>query len=235
MKEFNSYICEPFQFSDLALKFSIFFKDLNKMVFSKYLNKMQQIEVLLINFLDDEENSGQKSPIFNINFFEGLSSEGKKCRLKEILHLILQMANHHHRSTDFYPKIFTILAYFKDEIKQSYSNYEIFRIFSENKRILSFLFKERILNFDEQFVELFKDKSYQFYLIPDIIVDENDKSDKCSLFEINREKGENESVICQIIRRDSVEEFKEFVDKEKISISKTKIESSIFENEFFFD
>ncbi|KAK8884540.1 hypothetical protein M9Y10_043654 [Tritrichomonas musculus] len=198
-----------------------------------YLLKMQRIEEILIDFLDNERNEEKDSHVLNFNYFEGLNFKDKKYRLKEILHLIVQISNNHHRSPDFYLKICTVINYFKEDIKQSFSNYEIFTIFSRNKRILSFLFKERILTNASQFVEHFKDESYQFYFAPEIASIENRNQ---KLFEYNRNLGENESLICQIIRRDSVEEFHSYVSVNNISLFETKIQPSIFEtNEFLID
>ena len=109
------------------------------MEYKAYIEKMRQIQKNMILFLDDEE---QESIFFQINFYEGLNDdEEKKYRLKEILHLILHIANNHHRSSNFYKKIDTILNHFKEDMIKNFSSYELFNIFSTNKRVILHLFK----------------------------------------------------------------------------------------------
>lgn len=200
------------------------------MEYKAYIEKMRQIQKNMILFLDDEE---QESIFFQINFYEGLNDdEEKKYRLKEILHLILHIANNHHRSSNFYKKIDTILNHFKEDMIKNFSSYELFNIFSTNKRVILHLIKEKIIQFDSRFLKIFlKSEKDYFYFLPEISKSpiENDSEH----FQLNRKNGENESQICEIIRKDSLEEFINFVEQQNISLIDTKIEPTIFETNLF--
>lgn len=80
--------------------------------------------------------------------------------LTEFLNLIACMLNHHHRDSIFIKKIEQILEYIKNEIKQTYSNIEIFKIFIKNKLILLYLIEHQFIQIDKQIVKyLNKNKS----------------------------------------------------------------------------
>ena len=51
-------------------------------------------------------------------------------------------------------------------------------------------------------------------------------------FEEKRQKGENDSYLCELIRTDSIEDFISYVNQKNISLS-SKIKSSIFETNSF--
>ena len=78
-----------------------------------------------------------------ISFFENQKISENKNELKLILHTLVKIANNHNRSNNLIEKINQIISYLS--IEKYFSNREIFDIFSKNKLILLFLFKNDLL------------------------------------------------------------------------------------------
>ena len=81
-------------------------------------------------------------------------------------------------------------------------------------------------------------KNYSFYFFPEIkqFLDEHQREEieekikpYIENFEINRHNGENESYICELIRKDLVEEFIIYVNRTNLQIT-SQINESIFES-----
>lgn len=175
---------------------------------------------------------------------------------KIILTLILKIFNNHRRTPTFFNKFEQILLKIKNEIKQSLLNSEIFQIFSNNKRLLLFLFKENIIIPDDSIYQIlsekkFRRKNYLIYLFnefklffDDELLSQTKEKIKVSLnldvddeifyqkFEKCRIEGENNGLICEHIRNDSIEEFIINHEKTNFSLSST-VNSSIFETNTF--
>ena len=230
------------------------FKDSFKMPESddikKYLEEYKNIQDTLLDFLENEQNI-QK----NIQNLDQLLKNKKirdyKYELRLFLHFLLEVANNHFHEPNFFKKIDQVLLFFKAEFKKYFSNSEIFNIFESNKRILLFLIEQKIITFDEFFVQQIIDKyllkNYQHYFAPEIkqLINEkldilNDPYISQKLIKVKNEElpdnfyefrneGENESFICKLIREDSVEDFIAFIAKNNISPN-TKIKPSIYES-----
>ena len=106
----------------------------------------------------------------------------KSQELKEFLRIIIKISSNHHRYSDFFIKIEQIINVFKDNIKQTYSNSEIFNLFKTNKLILFFLLKNDIFTVDKQICDQILDESksdenYCFFFFPEIkpLLDEETK------------------------------------------------------------
>ena len=122
---------------------------------------------------------------------------------------------------------------YKDEIKQTYSNIELFQLFMKQKAILLFLLQEEILAIDQPIASLMNKYKYDsfhypLFYFPEIKPFEHkrrlhdlQKEVPENLEEI-RKIGENDSELCKIIRKDSVEEFIAY-----INITKTKLDEKI--------
>ena len=76
------------------------------------------------------------------DIFEDLKIGDNKHEFRLVLHFISSISENHFREPAFFDKIERSLRYFKDDIKNYYSNLEIFNIFSQNKRIILFFIKE---------------------------------------------------------------------------------------------
>ena len=115
--------------------------------------------------------------------------------------------------------------------------------FSENKRILLFLIETKIITIDEEIYNLMQkidfDKiRYCHFFYPQIksfIKDETIKNELLQYdfnifddFEQKQKNGENESIICSLIRNDLVEDFIRYITQNNISLL-SRINPSLFE------
>ena len=196
-----------------------------------YLETMKKIQDNLLEFLengDDSENSLQQFT----NFLTDQHIQNDK--LKEFLNLISKISMNHQRTTYFIKKIENILTFLKNDIKSKLSNTSLFNVFQDNKRILLFLIKNEFLNLDEYiYNQLIRKDDYIDYFQPELIIYKTKKSYVNSIFEENREKGENNDYLCELIRNDSIDEFITHINKTNISLKKAKIELSSFETNLF--
>ncbi len=77
----------------------------------------------------------------------------------------------------FISKIKKIIAFLKNEIKQTFSNIEIFNIFKNSKIILLFLIKENIITIDETIAEIMmKKEKYKQMKYPEYFYNESRNS-----------------------------------------------------------
>ena len=197
------------------------------MELQKCIKAWRNVYKCLISFVENEEDIdfGIKFEIFDkdFNFFE---ESGNHEDLKSLLHLILKIANNHHRTPQFNNKIEKILLYFFTKIKQTLSNSEIFQLFKNNKKILLFLFRNKIITVNKEISDFILVKfTYRHFFYPEIknFISENERkiteeellaldSNILINFDEKRTIGENDSYICQLIRQDSIEEFVSFVN-----------------------
>lgn len=225
-----------------------------------YLDKMKKIQNNILYFLNDENNIEENFQNI-INSCDAHNIHDDEYSLKSILHLIMNITNNHYHMHDFFNKIERILIFFKNDIKSKFQNWEIFNIFKSNKRIILFLLEEKIMVIDEYLINaitkesktnkylksnylqyfspeihaFIKEKSSikcgQIYLIPNELIKEIQK-DLPENFYINRKTGENNSLICKLIREDDIDDFIKFFNKNGISV-KAIIEPSIYETNLF--
>ena len=225
--------------------------------FDAYIEKMGKAQNNLLEFLGDEKNSEENFQNL-INFLIGFKVQKNQRDLKEFLHLLYNILDNHQRSPNFFPKIDRILQYIKEDIKKYFDNSEIFNIFKNNKRILLFLYEEKIIEFDEYVIKKFmlNDKyekcEYISYFLPEIkeylakeetkinkkmikiIQDKTQSAKNPKDFNEKRKVGENGYKICRIIQKDDINEFIEFIQQQKISFNKT-INYSVFEANSFLN
>ncbi|KAK8852778.1 hypothetical protein M9Y10_017768 [Tritrichomonas musculus] len=205
--------------------------------FQVYLEQMAKIEESFLDFLDPEVSNEDKFS----KFFK-LIKDSKICddlyKFHTILQIIAKIGDNHHRDPNFFNKIFRILRQFKANIKNLFSNSEIFNIFKSNKRILLFLIEEQVLTFDEPIInkitttEKFINANYPQYFQPEI---EKLKELPENFYELRR-KGENELPVCKLIQEDLVKEFIVHVNQSNIKTNDFVIDSSIYEtNSFLID
>ena len=221
------------------------------MVLEETLAKFVEIQSNILDFIDNEESIENSFHDLRIFFNDQKISENKYY-LELLFHLITSISKNHHRGPLFFSKIEEILNFFKDDIKNNFSNSEIFNIFKSSKRILLSLIEANIFTFDEYTITKMKkyhEAKYFEYFAPEIkpFITENwfikDQELNKLIEEINKElpsdfdelrkEGENESLICQFIRKDSVEEFIQYVNKTNTSL-KSRIGLSTYETNSYF-
>ena len=207
---------------------------------------MKRVQNGLLDFIlsesDNQEDFNDLEKLFN-----NLKIQSNIHKLKSTLCIIAKISNNHHRFPNFFEKIELIINLLSKDMTQYLSNYEIFHIFKGNKRILLFLFESKIISFDEQvFNKIMSAKyvkfNYHQYFSPEIteFVSNVEISKKhqeilmdipnkfTSDFYENRKKGENENLICQLIRKDDIEQFIIKYNENCFKLD-ALIENSIFE------
>lgn len=102
------------------------------------LEIMQNIQKNILIFIENESNAEENFQNLQIIFEEQKIRENKYF-LNSLLHLITKIADNHYRCSNFFDKLTKLLLIFKDNIKQDFSNSQIFNIFKSNKRFLLFL------------------------------------------------------------------------------------------------
>ena len=193
----------------------------------KYIKDMKNIQENLLIYIENDANTEEKFQNLN-TILDNLKIRENQHELKSLLHMILKIANNHHRGPDFFTKIERLITIFKDEMTKNFSNSEIFTIFKTNKRILLFLIEDGILILDNYVAKKFLSNQYiknkyPQYFFPELkpFIDEKwikktklkkmmnidwvkgmNKELPDNFYE-NRKIGENESYICKLIRKDS--------------------------------
>ncbi|KAK8883532.1 hypothetical protein M9Y10_042626 [Tritrichomonas musculus] len=213
----------------------------------QYMDKMREIQRLIIEFIENDEISNEN---FNdlIDYFNKQNIKDNKHELKSLLHLISKIADNHQRAHDFFSKIEQIIKLFHKEINKYFSNFCVFNIFKNNKRILLFLLREKIIIPEKSIFliisnDKYKERFYPQYFYPEFkyyfdrnlaeeVKSEISKIDPI-VYNQMRENGENDSYICQLIQKDLVEEFVTYVNQTNLSLSDTIIKPSIFETNLF--
>lgn len=212
------------------------------MEIENYIDKMKDFQETLLEFIDNDIDDITEFS----NIIDFIASQKSRDEIRSILELIANISKHHQRLPTFFTKIKQVLLQIKDEIQNFFLNYEIFRIFQGNKRLLLLLIEEEIMKPDKLIAEAIqKDKylarDYHSYFYPEmnsfydrkfkkkvlsetIELQEND-IDK---FNEKRRIGENDYYLYELIRNDSIDEFIQYVNRCNISI-KNKIRWSLFE------
>ena len=219
----------------------------NLMNFEQYIHYSELIESSLILFLQNQNDTEEHYQNL-IQIFEDHKIAENPDYLKEVLLMIISFSNDFHRFLNFFDKIEKIILFFRQRILEFWSNIEIFHIFKSNKRILLFLFNKNILILDQQILNIFCDakfieQKYLPYFYPEINtmiksnLDIEDEIIECidyqkKFFLEKRQIGENDTLLCEFIRKDNIEEFIDFINKEDIPLS-SKIMTSIFETNSF--
>ena len=218
----------------------------------KYINEKKELYTTLMEFLEQEDDSDQSFKNL-INLIHQQKLEESREKLEEFLILITNVANNHHREKSLFKKLFQIIQQYESQIKQTYSNFEIYNIFESNKMIVLFLFEREIITIDAIIYDKMCSKyegngnCYSHFFYPEIkkfLGDEKAKNIGEELLSINsnifdhfdekRHEGENDSFICSLIRSDSIEKFIEYVHQKNISL-KSEVKSSIFETNSFLN
>ena len=250
---FTNCICFNRLFSKMSLSY-FFFQSKEKMSIQEYLEEIQKVQSILLEFLEDEANVEENYQDLCDILKKVIIHDKNKLRL--FLHLISSISKNHYDGQDLINRIFQIIEYLEEPIKKYLSNSEIFNSFKNNKRILLFLIDKKMIVFNEEIIRKiiqpkYLEANYHQYFQPEIKPFMNEKwfpkSNKNNSsnewikeiehelpenFEELRKSGKNESYICSLIRNDSVEEFIIHVNRNNISLNSI-IRSSIYETNSF--
>lgn len=218
-----------------------------KMNFRDLITQKKEIYEKTLTFIDNEEyNEEQYNDL--INHFNKSNLPQKKYEFREYLYFLSNIEKCHKRDTEFYTKIKQILQYFLGDMKQQFSNLEIFTIFQKSKLLILFLLENKVIFFDKFTIKLICDNypgERYLYFAPELESNMDNKAKQLLQKDLQKQEdnfmtklyqkrllGENDSHICQLIRDDSVEEFISYVNRTNISLS-SKIIPSIFETHQF--
>ena len=216
----------------------------------EYFDTMKDIQENILNFLEEKDNSEEIFIILESKFNDKKIKD-HLYELLSLLHLISKIGNNHHRFPNFFSKIERILLIFKEDIKKYFPNSEIFNIFKNNKRILLFLIEQQIIVFDEYIAkritntEKYINAKYPLYFQSEIQPFINEKwfpkinewaeeikKELPENFHAKRKEGENDNQICELIRKDMITEFADYVTRNGVSLRAT-IQPSIYETNSF--
>lgn len=205
----------------------------------QYLSRIKNIHISFLEFLNKENYQANDIQDF-LKIFNESKIRLEKNGLKLFIHLLTQISNYHHQNSYFFKKITDIINNIKPEIKKFYSDYEIYQLFKSNKRIILHLYEEKII-FPQKIsgdgiVDLFFYPELKQYLGEKYIKNiENDHLKlKSENFNQLRKNGVNELEICEIIRRDSIDEFIIYINQNNTDL-RLKIATSLFETNAFLN
>lgn len=217
----------------------------------EYLEKIREIQSKFIELIENQYEDKTECEIF-VNFIQSQGICQNLMELKLFLHMLVKIADNHHRTNGFFEKIDRIISLLKEEIQKKLTNSQIFDIFKNNKRILLNLFKEKIIQPNEEISSIITTGKYLQFFYPEYFYVEfknfyskeiiekvenaqinNERlidfiSEKPDLYEKMREDGENDDLICQIIRKDSINEFISYHNQSGCLFT-SNLDESIFE------
>ena len=213
------------------------------MEFGDLISQKKEIYETILEYIDKGDH---KELIENLEKFH---IHEDRNQFIVFLRLISKISKNHHRDTLFFDKFEQIFLFFSIQIKEIFSNFEIFKIFKNNPRILLLLIKHNILILDKSLIStlLQHNNNYRYYFYSEIksVIDTEQSQEieqellavNSNIFDSFDEKcklGENHSYICSLIRNDNVKEFVSYVNQKCINLRTRKIKHSIFETNPFF-
>ena len=217
------------------------------MEFIEYFDQQRDFNDLVLTFIEEEEDDDEY--FFDLsNFIKKQNFMMNEKLLHEFIEILINIINNCHRYPDFFGKIIKIVQLLIKDMQQYYSNEELFKIFSSNKRILLSLIENKVILLDKRIISILTNSRdmfgclYRRYFpnelepfltiyIKNALKFELKNRGFNSIgkdFEEKRLKGENESYICTLIREDSAEEFISYANRSNISLS-MKIKPTILE------
>ena len=115
------------------------------------IEEMKKIQTNLLTFIESDDELETSFDDLK-TFFEDIKFRKNPNSIKSILQLIYKIAKNHQRKSNFYDKIKSVFLFFEEDIKNTFSNYELFLIFKNSKLILLILFENKILLPDEDII-----------------------------------------------------------------------------------
>ena len=141
--------------------------DKNNEKLQKYIEEMKEIQEKLLSFINSTNDDNEAYDPFEDlkDILAKQKIQRKHQKLKSFLKLILNICNNHYRSPEFFRKVEQVLKFLllKQKFKQKR---ETFDIFASNKRILLFLFNEKIIKLDDDISQVMILSVY-VYLFPE--------------------------------------------------------------------
>lgn len=204
------------------------------MTVKAYLDNIKMMQKAILDYIEDEPNS-EPNFLSLTNIFRNMKISSNKNDLKLLFRLIVKISNNHYRPTTFFAHIEKILEIFQNEIKKYFTNYQIFQLFKSNKRLLLYLIEAKLLIINSDIAQIMLTDKYLQAKYPQYFYKElkpfftPEQSNQFlaeirdpAKYELNRKIGENDNLICELIRLDKANEF-----TTQLSIYKMPLESLI--------
>ncbi|KAK8871457.1 hypothetical protein M9Y10_007186 [Tritrichomonas musculus] len=207
----------------------------------EYLHQTKKLHSLLFRYLTNSDNESENYQKL-ISFIQKKKNNENELQLIELIHSIVKIADNYQITC--FQNVTKLIDDFKSDFKKQISNSQLYNYFKNRKRLLLILFKEEIITIDNYVLKKIlynTDDTLRYYFYPEIksliSSKERESIEKNLLsydskifdsFEEKRLKGLNESYICELIRNDSIEKFKDYVNNTNFPIS-DKLKPSIFE------
>lgn len=118
-----------------------------------YLTEIKEIHTTLLNFIESTDDFDAQFKAL-IEILEKRDIVHKKEEVDLFCKLISKIADNHHRTSDFFTKLEKIFRYIIEDTPTPISNL-IPDYKNYNKQVLFFLFKDKILEPDESFLNTF--------------------------------------------------------------------------------
>ena len=119
------------------------------MEIQEYIDQKKELQDILLDYIEnDEEVDCLDLP----KYIEAHNITDDIEEFKALLKLVMGIAKNHYHEHRFFDKIEKIILQFEVQIKQTFTNLEIFDMFKSNKKIILFLLSNKILTLDESLV-----------------------------------------------------------------------------------
>ena len=229
-----------------------------RMNFTESLERKKKIQESLLIFLEEESNVEENYGNF-VQIIKSQKIQEDKYEIKSLIQMINKISDNHQRIFNFIEKIERILKLLKTDLNKYFTNREKFELFKGNKRLLLFLIEEKIVTIDEMIFSILTSEEnevmrYIEYFGPEIkeILTEEfittyfNKHKEVKKEEIlnripieigeefysKRKIGENDNILCELIRHKKTKDFIAYVNLNNIPLQ-SYIEESIFETNSF--
>lgn len=209
----------------------------------EYFEKFKALHNFMLNYIQCDQNSEENFVNLMI-FFDEQQIANDRHDLRSSLYLIVKISQNHNRDPHFFDKISQFLIKISQNIKNLFTNNEIFDIFKSSKRLLLILIEQKIIYINADIVNYlnknrkYEDQKYFEYFYPELKAFiktteiKEEEEDVQSDFEDKRKLGENDNYICELIRKDLIDEFISYVSQNDFPIQ-SRIQMSIFETNSF--
>ena len=136
-----------------------------------FISQKKELQNHILIYIDNDENSDNNfNNLVNLLTDKQISKDRKE--LYEFIILLSKIISNHHRCHGFYDKISSIFEFLANDIKQTFSNIELYNIFKDNLLFLPYLFEKQIISFD-------------YYIFHDIVTEALNKNDISLISETN--------------------------------------------------
>ena len=135
------------------------------MISNTVSENLEKIQRCILDFIEKEDNNEENFQNLEI-LIDELQIKENKYFIISIFHLIIEIANNHNRSSNFFEKLEKIINIFKNEIKQNFSNDQIFDFFKSNKRLLLFFIEEKMIIFNDYIYKEIMSSSFKLMKYP---------------------------------------------------------------------